>query len=106
MKKIELIQLGLKLDANYLHEGEYFIRITETYKYRGEIKSRTYLKETEKWWHDREILDTPAFICPECRKRVSYNELESWLGDNCEKAFLNNLVVCSNCYEDEMGEDL
>lgn len=105
MTKIEMIRFGRKVDGEYLHEGKYFERVTETYKYRGEVKTRSYLKETEAWWTAQKTLEAPMFVCPCCGELVGYTALESWLG-NSELDFLNDKVPCSLCYEDSMGEDL
>ena len=106
MTKIEMIRLGLEYHNEYLHEGKYYTRVVETYKYRGEIKTRSYMAETEEGRRVADILDEPMFVCPDCGELVSFHELEVWLGDDDEEDFLNDRVPCSCCYEEAMGEDL
>ena len=105
MTKIEMVRFGMMVGAEYLHEGKYFTRVTKTYKYRGEIKTQSFMEETEEWWKARKILETPMFTCPCCGQLVGFTDLEHWLAES-EEDFLDDKILCSLCYEDEMGEDL
>lgn len=51
-----------------------------------------------------DILNEKVFTCPECEQKVSFNELEYW-GEDVE-LIANDEIVCSICYEKEMGENL
>lgn len=53
----------------------------------------------------RHALEEKIFICPDCGRKVSFFELETWLADDFQD-FVNNKVPCSGCFEDAMGEDL
>ena len=106
MTKLEMVRLGLDLYGSYLREGKYYTRVTETYKYRGEIKTRSFMEMTAEGRRVNDLLDVPMFTCPDCGQLVTFHELEVWLGDDDEDAFLNDRVACSYCYEEAMGEDL
>jgi formylglycine-generating enzyme required for sulfatase activity len=103
MKKIEMIRMGMEFTANYYKK--YNLPVEVQYKYRGEIKTRTEYHWTEEAKRIHAMLEEPMFICPCCKEVVSFNDLESWLGDS-EEDFLNDKVSCSMCYEDYMGDDL
>ena len=105
MTKIEMVKLGMEFDSEYLHEGKYYTRVTETYKYRGQVKERSFMEMTAEGRRVDGLLDEPMFVCPDCGKLVSFNDLEVWLGES-EEDFLNDNVLCSLCYEDAMGDDL
>lgn len=45
------------------------------------------------------------FKCPECGEMCAILDLEIWSSDT-DDAILNDEVVCSICYETEMGDDL
>ena len=104
MTKREMVQMGIEFTNNYY--GKYHVEVVKQYKYRGEIKTRTELVMTEEGRKIMDTLSTPMFKCPCCGEMVSFNELESWLADDDEEAFMNDEVECACCYEDEMGEDL
>ncbi len=103
MTKREMVQMGMEFKRNYY--GKYHVEVEKTYKYRGEVKTCTELVLTEEGKKIMEELETPMFICPNCGEKVSFNELEIW-GEETEEELMNNKVVCSVCYEEEMGEDL
>lgn len=52
-------------------------------------------------YSEREALT--GFICEECGCSCSYAELESWL---CKFSETEPFIICSECYETEMGDDL
>ena len=106
MTKLEMTRLGMEFSKEYLREGKYYHRITETYKYRGEIKTRSYMDLTEEGKRVMRVLDTPMYVCPNCNRLVSFIDLEYWHGDDSEADLMNDEVICMCCYEDEMGEDL
>ena len=106
MTKMEMIQLGLDFYREYLREGKFYTRVTESYKYRGEVKTRSSMVLTTEGRQIQELLREPMFTCPVCGQRVGFCDLEVWLGDGDLEAFLADEVPCSCCYEDGMGEDL
>lgn len=46
-----------------------------------------------------------VFICPECGKKKAFIDLEVWANDTAEDIF-NNIILCSECYENQMEDDL
>lgn len=105
MTKIEMVKMGMEFYDEYLHEGKYYTRVTETYKYRGQVKTRSFMEMTAEGRRVDSLLEEPMFICPDCGQLVSFNDLEVWLGES-EEDFLDDHVLCSSCYEDAMGDDL
>ncbi len=101
--KIEIARIGHNYSKNYYKAftEEYEV----TYKYRGEIRTRTEFRSTEKGKAIRNLLDNNLiFKCPCCGEMMAYTDLEYWLG-SAENAAADE-VLCSECYEDGMGEDL
>ena len=105
MTKMAMVKMGLEFYGEYLHEGKYYTQMTETYKYRGQVKTRSHMELTAEGRRVDGLLDEPMFICPDCGELVSFNDLEVWIGES-EDDFLNDRVPCSCCYEDAMGDDL
>ena len=103
MTKMEMVTMGTEFRTNYYKK--YLVSKTITYKYRGELKTRESFYLSEEGQRIDKILYTPMFKCPDCGNTVSFNELESWLAEDDED-FINDLVPCSMCYENMMGEDL
>ena len=104
MTKMEMAILGKEFDKNYY--SKYHIRVTETYKYRGVVKTRETLKMTEEGEKILDILDgEKLFRCPCCGEMKSFLGLEVWDEDTVESIVADE-VTCSLCYEEEMGEDL
>lgn len=89
MKKIEIARIGKDF-----HENKY------TKYCQGPLR---LTKEGEAILNG-EALNAKVFTCPDCGKKVSFNELEYW-GEDLEELVADE-VTCSRCYEDEMGEDL
>lgn len=52
-----------------------------------------------------ELTDEAVFTCPECGEKVAFNDLEFWSTDSFED-LLADKIICSQCYENEMGDDL
>ena len=103
MKKTEIIAMGMDFNLNYY--TKYYARRTVTYKYGGKMRTREEGFTTDEGRQIRHLLDTQrVFKCPCCGRKVTFTELEWWLGTAQELA--HNEVPCSSCYEDEMGEDL
>ena len=103
MKKTEIIAMGIDFHQNLY--TKYYTRYTVTYKYGGKIRTRQESEITEEGLKIRKILNSErVFKCPCCGRKVTFNELESWLGTARQLA--RNEVPCSSCYEDGMGEDL
>lgn len=74
------------------------------YKYRGEMKRRSYDKTvyTERYEELFSLIgDAPVFKCKECGEMRTLWELEKWICD-----FEEGDYTCGMCYEDYMGEDL
>lgn len=46
-----------------------------------------------------------VFICPECGEKKAFIDLEVWASDTAEDIF-NNIILCSECYENQMEDDL
>ena len=103
MTKLEMAILGKEFDEHYY--SKYHVKVTETYKYRGEVRTRTSLKMTDEGEAIIKILEEEKlFTCPICGKKKSYGELEVW--DETAEEVAQNQVECALCYEDAMGEDL
>lgn len=104
MTKMEMAILGKEFDKNYY--SKYHVRVTETYKYRGQIKTRNTYKFTEEGERILNLLDSEKlFRCPCCGEMKTYGELEIWDEDTVE-SIVADKVTCALCYEEEMGEDL
>ena len=105
MTVFEIATIGKEFTDNYYNK--YHQYIIKTYKYRGEIRTRKISEMTKEGEAllMGETLNTPAFTCPWCHKKVSFNDLEVWDEDTVED-IANNKVPCAECYEEEMGEDL
>ena len=96
--------LGKEFQKNYY--SKYHTHVTETYKYRGVVKTRETLKMTEEGEKILGVLDSEKlFRCPCCGEMKSFLDLEVWDEDAVESIVADE-VTCSICYEDEMGEDL
>lgn len=104
MTTIEIATIGKDFHDNCYSKYHHYV--TKTYKYRGEIKTRKDLELTEEGRAILmgEALNAKVFICPCCERKVSFNNLEYW-GEEIEEVVANE-IYCSECYEDEMGEDL
>lgn len=104
MTKMEMALLGKEFDKNYY--SKYHMKVTVTYKYRGEIKTRVESRMTEEGEKLMDILSgKKIFTCPYCHEKKSYGELEIWDEDTAEQ-IARDEIGCSECYEDAMGEDL
>lgn len=63
-----------------------------------------HVRHSARWEELLHILDEDKiFRCADCGCMVSYHELESWC---CDFDDLEEGLVCSCCYEEEMGDDL
>ena len=104
MTKLEIATIGKEFHDNYY--SKYHRLITKVYKYRGQFKAHEELEMTEegKAIMMGEALNAKVFICPCCGEMVSFHDLEYW-GEPAED-IANDEISCSQCYEDEMGEDL
>ena len=104
MTKREFVEKMIDFDENYY--TKYLQERIVTYKYAGQTRTRSEFELTDT---GKELFDLAnnspfRFICPCCKKSVSFGDLEYW--DESVDAVLNNEVTCSVCYEEEMGEDL
>lgn len=102
MTKLEMAKLGREFHDNYYKK--YDLPVMVEYKYGGKMRTRKEYRMTEEGKKINEILKTPMFRCPICKKLVSFNELEVW--DQSPKTIAHNEVECSMCYESYMGDDL
>lgn len=104
MTKMEMAILGKEFDKNYY--SKYHVRVTETYKYRGQTKTRETFRMTEEGEKILDILDgEKLFRCPHCGQMKTFLQLEVWDEDTVESLVADE-VSCSHCYEEAMGEDL
>lgn len=104
MTKFEIATIGKEFHDNYY--TKYHRRVVQTYKYRGQQKTREVIELTEEGRAIMmgEALNAEVFTCPCCGQKVSFNDLEYW-GEDAE-AVAADEITCSLCYEEEMGEDL
>ena len=104
MTKLEIAMIGKEFYDNYY--TKYHEKVFKTYKYKGKIKTRQEMKITEEGRAILmgEALNTEVFTCPCCGRKVTFHELEYW-GEDIEE-LVNDEITCSECYEEEMGEDL
>ena len=102
MTKMEMAMLGTEFHANYYNK--YHEKVTETYKYCGEIRTRETIRMTAEGENMMRTLTAPMFTCPTCGRVVSFLDLEVW--DDTAEAVAADRVECSLCYEEYMGEDL
>lgn len=73
---------------------------------RRSYDDRKYTARYEELFFDREEKtlrseEAKIFRCADCGRLVGYWDLEAWVCDFDEDDYL-----CSECYEDSMGEDL
>lgn len=90
--------------AEYQEEKKKTTHEPVFYKYRGEMRRRSYDKDvyTERYKElDALIRSARVFKCKHCGKMLSLWELEKWVCD-----FDKDDYTCGMCYEDHMGEDL
>ena len=83
--------------------------VPKYYKRHGQMVRRSYDErvETERYHellHSEQggIRGVKVFCCCKCGEMVDYFSLESWCCDFTRE----DGCVCSECYEEEMGEDL
>lgn len=79
------------------------------YKRGGKMVKRSYGERVDTYLYnklcfseDGGIRGKKVFKCHHCGKMVDYFGLESW----CCDFYVPNGCVCSDCYNNEMGEDL
>ena len=103
MTTLEIATIGKEFDDNYYTKYHHYV--TKTYKYCGEIRTRKDFVMTEEGEAILmgDALNAKVFVCPYCGEKVSFNDLEYW-GESIEE-IVNNKISCSECYENEMGED-
>ena len=62
---------------------------------------KEYQKNDKKSNELYKIIDEQKiFYCPYCGRYISYFDLENWVCDF--NSNLNNNIICSSCYEQEM----
>lgn len=54
------------------------------------------------------IISKPVFTCGCCGEKVTINNIEEYRLENekIKEKIISGKAICSNCYEDSMGEDL
>ena len=63
------------------------------------------------WWLNGDrcfpncLTEEKVFTCPCCGEKKAYIDLEVWSSDSVED-IINDAIVCAECYEIEMGDDL
>lgn len=79
------------------------------YKRGDKMVKRSYGKKVntalyEKLFHSEQggIRGVKVFQCRECGEMVDYFELETW----CCDFYVPHGCLCSECYENDMGDDL
>jgi hypothetical protein len=100
------IQTVLALVAEMEEEKKKDVRVPHYYKYRGEMKRRSYddVIHTDRYNELFDLLasdEAKVFKCEECGEMCDWFDLESWCCD-----FEAGYYICGCCYEDAMGEDL
>ena len=104
MTKTELAEIMVEFKENYY--TKYHFRKEVSYKYRGEIRTRTELEMTEEGEKLEALGELKMFTCKYCGRLVGFNDLEYWGGDDTIEDLVADRVECMLCYEDIMGEDL
>ena len=107
MTKLELAKMGMEFSKNCY--TKYHAYRTKVYKYRGEYKERRELYMTAEGIAIMNILadeNNAVFVCPHCGQRCTFHALEFWTGEDTLEELMADQVICSECYEDEMGDDL
>ena len=97
----------MALVAEYKMESKKTQRVPHYYMRKGQLVERSYpdVVYTERYkelFYD--ILrrdECKVFQCSECGEWVGYFDLESWCCD-----FEKGEFICSECYEEEMGDYL
>lgn len=100
------VEIVLALVAELHEEEKKTVRIPHYYKYRGEMKRRSYDDRiyTDRYHELMELIgsdEAKVFQCADCGEMCDWFDLESWCCD-----FEKGDYICSCCYEDAMGEDL
>lgn len=98
-----------ELVKEFKAEKEKTIYTPHYYKYKGEIRRRSYDDATEtaryleilRMFYD-EKGPTAIFKCSKCGETKCYGRMEIW----DDKEILGKDFTCSLCYEEMMGEDL
>ena len=100
------IETVLALATEMDEEKKKDVRVPHYYKYRGEMKRRSYddVIHTDRYNELFALLgsdEAKVFKCEECGEMCGWFDLESWCCD-----FEEGYYICGCCYEDAMGEDL
>lgn len=102
----ELVKTILDLVAEMREEEKKTERRPHYYKRNGKMVERSYpdyiyTDRYKELFFGEPIRSKKIFKCGECGKMFHYFDLEQWCCD-----FENDNYICSNCYEEGMGEDL
>jgi len=89
-----------------LEEKKKAVNVPHYYKRNGKLLRRSYddTVYTERYkelFYGQEIRSKKIFKCCKCGCLKDYFSLETWQCD-----FEDNKIICADCYESEMGEDL
>ena len=97
----------LKLVEDMREEEKKTQKVPHYYKRNGKLMRRSYddvvytTRYTELFYGNGGIRGEKVFKCSCCGEKVDFFKLESWCCD-----FDKEDYICSDCYENEMGEDL
>ena len=78
-------------------------RVPHFYKRNGKMVERSYPDYiyTDRFIELNRIIAAPENYCFQCEDCGNYFQLETWACD-----FEEGEYICSDCYEEEIGEDL
>ena len=51
------------------------------------------------------LTEKKVFVCPDCGEKKAFIDLEIW-GEDTVEDILNGIILCAECYENQMGDDL
>jgi hypothetical protein len=107
MTKQIIAKLAIEFyNSNFLHQEKYYEKYQKIQFVRGQmrtVESYRFTKEGKKIFDI--LCHEKVFTCPYCKEKKSANDLQIWQ-DNTIQDLILDTVPCSECYEEEMGDDL
>ena len=95
MTKRTIAKLAIEFyDNNYYNQEKYYEKYQAVHFVRGQMRT------VESLCHAK------VFTCPWCKEKKSANDLEIWQDGTTIQDLVLDTVPCSECYEEEMGDDL
>lgn len=98
----------MELVNEYKTEDKKTYTVPHFYKRNGKMVERSYPdyiktdRFKELFYNDESPLrSAKIFTCECCKEKVAYFDLEAWTCD-----FETDEYICSECYENVMGDDL